>query len=262
LSLPFEVPSFYGRLPGIRLGLEGTTVKVTNNNFKGLSQLCETFRFRDFVAQFSQFRASKDFKKGADAQIAIPMTEINHTGALTAYQGGRSFSEMSQVVLVHSLQTFKVSARLIVLKCDLFTDNPSPTASPYAVRSQVSLADFGEFVSALVGSAVKITNDNIKGLSPLCDEFRFVDLAAALSQFRDTADFKEAETVKNLEARQRLSALEERVQQRDNQIASLRRKLLRRSQAQEPATEAVSGVCLGSKQIVRLLEVSRQKWFV
>jgi hypothetical protein len=106
------------------------------------------------------------------------------------------------------------------------------------LRSQVSLADFGEFVSALEGNPVKITNDNIKGLSELCDEFGFVDLASAVSQFRDSDDFKEAETVKDLEAGTRLLALEERMQQRDHEIASLQCALLRRSQAQESATEA------------------------
>jgi hypothetical protein len=64
--------------------LEVTTVKVTNNNFKGLLQHCEEFRFRDLTARLSQFQASEDFKKDAEAQIAIPMTEINPSGTLFA----------------------------------------------------------------------------------------------------------------------------------------------------------------------------------
>jgi hypothetical protein len=68
------------------------------------------------------------------------------------------------------------------------------------VRSPVSLADFRDFVSALEDNAVKITNRNFKGLSPLCDEFGFGDFAAAL---------------------------EERMQQRDHEIASLQCELLR-----------------------------------
>jgi hypothetical protein len=36
--------------------LEGMTVKVTTNNFKGLPQLSEEFRFRDLCGHFSQFR--------------------------------------------------------------------------------------------------------------------------------------------------------------------------------------------------------------
>jgi hypothetical protein len=156
-------------------------VKVINNNFKGLSQLCEEFRFRDLTSQLSQFPASEAFKKDAEAQ----MTEIKDSTTLFVDQDGRSFSEMSQVVLVHPLRTFKVSARLIVFKCDLFTDNPGLAASPHAVRSPVSLADFGEFVSLLEGNAIAITNDNIKGLSALCDESfrRFGFGAGTVSRF-------------------------------------------------------------------------------
>jgi hypothetical protein len=64
--------------------LEGTTVKVTNNNIKGLLQLCEAFRLQDLAAQLSQFRASEDFKNHTEAQLAIPMTEINQSGTLFA----------------------------------------------------------------------------------------------------------------------------------------------------------------------------------
>jgi hypothetical protein len=64
--------------------LEGTTVKVTNNNFRGLSQLCDKFGFRDLAGQLSQFGASDDFKKEAEVQNAIPMTEIHHSGTLFA----------------------------------------------------------------------------------------------------------------------------------------------------------------------------------
>jgi hypothetical protein len=149
------------------------------------------------------------------------------------------FSEMSQVVLVHQLEKFTIQARPIFHKCDLFTDSPLLAASPYTVHSHVSLTDFGEFVSVLEGNAVTITNDNFRGLSALCDEFRFNDLAAAISQFRDSDDFKEAETIKDSEARRRLSLLEERMQRRDDDIASLQCELLRRLQAQESSTEGV-----------------------
>jgi hypothetical protein len=65
------------------------------------------------------------------------------------------------------------------------------------VAIHVSLADFSAFVSALEGNDVKITTDNFKGLSLLCDEFHFHDLSAALRQFRDSDDFKKVGTVKD-----------------------------------------------------------------
>jgi hypothetical protein len=51
-----------------------------------LLQLCEEFLFRDLAAYLSQFRASEDFQKDAEAQIASAMTEINHSGTLFANQ--------------------------------------------------------------------------------------------------------------------------------------------------------------------------------
>jgi hypothetical protein len=73
--------------------LEDTTVKVTNNNFRGLTQLCEEFHFQDLAGQVSQFRDSSDFKEDAiqdtTVPVPVPMTEINHCGALL--EGGFKF---------------------------------------------------------------------------------------------------------------------------------------------------------------------------
>jgi hypothetical protein len=51
----------------------------------------------------------------------------------------------------------------------------------------------------------------------------------------------ESATNKDSEARRRLSAIEEQIQQSDHEIPSLHCKLLRQSQAQESATEGVLG---------------------
>jgi hypothetical protein len=74
--------------------------------------------------------------------------------------------------------------------------------------SSVSVADFRQFVSAMDGGAVAIMNENISGLSLLCDEFGFAGLAAELLEFRRSAAFKEVATMFT-EARLRLSAVEE-----------------------------------------------------
>jgi hypothetical protein len=120
---------------------------------------------------------------------------------------------MAKVALVHPLQTFQVSGRTLIEKSDTFADNLSLTSFSYALKSHVSLMVFREFVSALGGRFVTITNDNFRGLSELCDEFRFRELAVALAQFRDSDNFKEGETVKDSEARMGVSELEERMQQ-------------------------------------------------
>jgi hypothetical protein len=145
------------------------------------------------------------------------------------------------VSLVHPQQTFQVLEKLLVQKCGLFREDPILVSSPLPVKSKVSQRDFQTFVSALEGASVPITNDNLGGLSRLCEEFQFGALAERLSQFRESDDFKEDVTLKDLEARKRLLALEERMQQSDCEIVALRTELLRHSRAQESASEAVLG---------------------
>jgi hypothetical protein len=141
---------------------------------------------------------------------------------------------MAQTVsLIHPQQTLQVSAKLLVQKCDLFGDDPTLTTFPYEVRSQVSLTDFRAFISALEGKTVTINNGNIRGLARLCEELHFRELAAQVSQFRESEEFKEEGTLKDFEARKRLAALEERIQRRDCEIAALRTELSQQQHNQE-----------------------------
>jgi hypothetical protein len=86
----------------------------------------------------------------------------------------------------------------------------------------VTLSDIRTFVTAPEGASVLITTDNIGGLTRLCEEFQFGALSARLSQFRESDELKEDVMLKDLEARKRLLALEERMQQHDSEIAALR----------------------------------------
>jgi hypothetical protein len=132
-------------------------------------------------------------------------------------------------------------------------------ASSYTVKSKVSQSEFRTFVSALEGASVPITNDNIGGLTRLCEEFHFGALAERLSQFRESDDFKEDGMLKDLEARKRLLALEERMEQRDCEIASLRIELSRHLRAQESTSEALLGRTLHTPPALPHPTVSRQK---
>jgi hypothetical protein len=171
---------------------------------------------------------------------------------------------MAKVTLIHSQERAEVWSRLLVRNSDLFADDPTLAASPYTVQSEVSLDAVREFISALEGQRVTIKNDNISGLSRLCDEFRFQDLATRLSHFRESAleermdrlavlvervavPRSAAETVTGralpqLEADMNqfkeevaasVSVLEERMQQRDQEIAALQTELLRQRHSQE-----------------------------
>jgi hypothetical protein len=123
--------------------------------------------------------------------------------------------------LVHPRETLKVPVRTLMIKCNLFIDDPVLAAAPYSVRAPVSVDDFRQFVWALEGQNVEVTNANIGGLSLLCDEFRFEALSELLSAFRQSAEFRGVVTMKDPEALLRLSALEERLLQRDDDFAAL-----------------------------------------
>jgi hypothetical protein len=96
--------------------------------------------------------------------------------------------------------------------------------SPYRVQSSVSLSLFREFLSALDGKAIKITDTNYTELERLCDEFGFSDLAAKLSEFRLSIDFQKEET-EDADARGRIAILEENTNQHSHVIATLQDKV-------------------------------------
>jgi hypothetical protein len=105
------------------------------------------------------------------------------------------------VILVHPDETIQIPLQILINNCDLFPDNPARVDSPYTLKSQVSLTDFREFVSALKDSAVIIKKDNFRGLSQLCEEFGFGDLSSQLSQFRDSDDLRDEMSIERTTAR-------------------------------------------------------------
>jgi hypothetical protein len=59
----------------------------------------------------------------------------------------------------------------------------------YRVQSPVSLSIFREFLSALKGNAITITDTNFTELHQLCEEFGFSEIAAKLSKFSKQSDY-------------------------------------------------------------------------
>jgi hypothetical protein len=99
---------------------------------------------------------------------------------------------MYSVTLVHPEATVTVPVVPAIAKCSLFENNPALTAAPYRVQSPVPLPLFQEFVCALKGKAVNITDANFRGLRRLCDEFGFSAFAATLSEFSDRKEDPQA----------------------------------------------------------------------
>jgi predicted CopG family antitoxin len=123
---------------------------------------------------------------------------------------------MTSVTLLHPEQTFTIPALQTMTKCSLFQNNPRLLASSYQIQSSVSLSIFREFISALEGNTINITDTNYTELKQLCEEFGFSEIAAKLSEFRPSVDFKEAE---DANARGRIAALEEKANQHSHVIA-------------------------------------------
>jgi predicted RNase H-like nuclease (RuvC/YqgF family) len=135
------------------------------------------------------------------------------------------------VALVHPDTTLQVPGKLLVSKCDLFLDDPGLAAFPYHLKSHVSLSDFREFVSGLEGTTVKVTNSNVNGLWQLCQEFRFQELAGQVSHIRESGDFGAITAL--------LSALQERMQQRDEEIGALQTELSQQLRVQESLEQRI-----------------------
>jgi hypothetical protein len=119
---------------------------------------------------------------------------------------------MALVELVHPQGNPPVSVGPLIMKCDLFKNNPALTITPYRIQSGVSLEDFQDFVTALEDKPMDIKDRNFLGLSQLSEEFGFQALLAKLSSYRRSAGLSDAQTA---ECRSRISALEERAHQHE-----------------------------------------------
>jgi hypothetical protein len=143
------------------------------------------------------------------------------------------FSDMLSSTLIHPRGTIQVSPKLLVQKCGLFGDNPPLTATPYVLTSEVSFSDFVEFVSELEDKHVQITRDNVRGLSLLCDEFRFQAFSRRISKSHKASNLMKSAPMEDSEARMRIAVLEEQVAQLQQAVA-----LLQQSQIPGPRAKA------------------------
>jgi hypothetical protein len=106
--------------------------------------------------------------------------------------------------------------------CDRFTDSPCP--SPYRVSSCVSGRVFQEFLAAIEGGDLEVTEANASALSDLCAEFSSPLLSAKLAAFESSAEH-------------RLTALEAAVSSQGAAVSSLDRRIA----ALEAAFERLAG---------------------
>jgi hypothetical protein len=183
--------------------LFGCLIRFTNGYNRGKSwhEAQNTLKTWALIVQILRLLNSRVFSK---------MIHLTFPGAMTS------------VTLVHPEETFTVPLLQTVNKCSLFQNNPALLDSPYRVQSSVSLSIFREFLSALEGKAIKITDTNFTGLQWLSAEFGLGELAGKLSKIRPAMNFK---GVEDSEARGRIAALEEKSNQQNRAIVFLQDKL-------------------------------------
>jgi hypothetical protein len=102
---------------------------------------------------------------------------------------------MTSVTLLHPEETFTIPTLQMMTKCSLFQKNPTLLVSPYRVQSPVSLSIFREFISALEGNVITITDTNLTELQQLCEEFGFSEMGTKLSKFSQPS--KDSQRIQN-----------------------------------------------------------------
>jgi hypothetical protein len=106
-----------------------------------------------------------------------------------------------------------ISRKALFQSCETFSNDPALLASPYSVRSPVTLSGLTTFLDAVNSQDVTITAANAPALSLLCDEFGFTSLQTRLSEFRETSTAPEVQ----------ISLLKDHIATQDERIAILER---------------------------------------
>jgi hypothetical protein len=98
---------------------------------------------------------------------------------------------MNRISIVHPEVTRTVSDVDLLVNCTLFQKllrtDLSRRNTPYVIKASVPVHVFHDFVSVLENNPIKITPDNIHGLTALCNEFGFEKLLSQLVAYRSAA---------------------------------------------------------------------------
>jgi hypothetical protein len=86
--------------------------------------------------------------------------------------------------LVLNGEPIDVSIVSLMAKCHLFQTKPGLLGEPYRVESRVSSDSLRVFVGAIAGAAAEISDANIRDLSQLCDEFKFIEFATTVGNWQ------------------------------------------------------------------------------
>jgi predicted nucleic acid-binding Zn-ribbon protein len=95
---------------------------------------------------------------------------------------------MSQIKLIFDGESFPVDRAAAQQACDVLALDGH--IDHWIVRSRVTADVFRLFVSAVGGEPIELTNENVEGLSTLCDEFEFGNLSRRVERFKNTSIYR------------------------------------------------------------------------
>jgi hypothetical protein len=128
---------------------------------------------------------TKTNNSGADKVAKCVQTQ-KRSGIFPARGAGSSVcvtsAGMQELELIPQNESFPVSTRAACQVCDALAQDLQMNQWP--VQSQVSADVLQLVVSAIKEETIQLTNENIEGLSALCDEFQFGTLSQCMGVFK------------------------------------------------------------------------------
>jgi hypothetical protein len=129
-----------------------------------------------------------------------------------------TFQRMGELEFILQGGHFPVKKLPGLQSCDALAHDPQK--NQLFVQSNVTADVLRLFISAVHGSAIELTNENIEGLSALCDEFRFGSLSRRLDAFQKTPPYRFEQRFNGLRAK--FQSLEDRMDQHGHEIGGAR----------------------------------------
>jgi hypothetical protein len=142
--------------------------------------------------------------------------------------------------LVLNDEPINISIASLVVNCHLFQTKPELLNKPDRVESRVSLDSLRVFVGGIGGEAVEMNEANIRDVSQLCDEFKFLELAKTVGDWQ--SEHPQFDPVICRELGPVRAALEKRLESRAHTMLMLNQALHRGRQAAMSDAEKLSAM--------------------
>jgi hypothetical protein len=165
------------------------------------------------------------------------------------------------VKLILDRAAFPVAAISLSQICRRFANDPP--ASPYRVTSVVPAEVFKQFLRAIDGCDIEITEGNASGLLSLSSEFGFSGLSAKLATFGDSPAPRLTELKSIISAQsERIDELSGRFERLEEELGWLRGEVAGQAQAQADAESATKRELQAEAPLLRADVAALRDWAV